>query len=63
MALSSKRCMPNTACSISGGRILAWRQGKRLNSGCSNQDATVNLHNRMYGIRNGEVEEVFTIER
>jgi hypothetical protein len=24
--------------------------------------ATVNLHRRMYGVRNGEVEEVFTVE-
>jgi len=26
-------------------------------------DGTINLHNRMYGIRNGKVEEVFKIER
>lgn len=26
-------------------------------------DGTINLHERMYGIRNGEVERVFTIER
>jgi len=25
-------------------------------------DATVNLHSRMYGVRNGEVEEIFAIE-
>jgi D-serine deaminase-like pyridoxal phosphate-dependent protein len=25
-------------------------------------DATVNLHNKMYGVRNGNVEEIFRIE-
>jgi D-serine deaminase-like pyridoxal phosphate-dependent protein len=28
----------------------------------SYSDATINLHERMYGIRNGEVEEVFKLE-
>jgi D-serine deaminase-like pyridoxal phosphate-dependent protein len=26
-------------------------------------DGTINLHDRMFGVRNGCVEEVFTIER
>jgi hypothetical protein len=26
-------------------------------------DATVNLHHRLYGVRNGHVEEVFTLSR
>jgi D-serine deaminase-like pyridoxal phosphate-dependent protein len=26
-------------------------------------DVTVSLHNRMYGVRNGYVEEVFQVER
>jgi len=26
-------------------------------------DATVNLHDRMYGVRKGDVENVFKIER
>ena len=36
--------------------------GKKLEVWVQYSDATVNLHSRMYGVRNGEVEEVFRIE-
>jgi D-serine deaminase-like pyridoxal phosphate-dependent protein len=37
--------------------------GRRSELWVQYRDATVNLHRQMYGIRNGEVEEVFAIER
>ncbi len=37
--------------------------GKKLEVWVQYSDATVNLHSRMYGVRNGEVEEVFRIEQ
>jgi D-serine deaminase-like pyridoxal phosphate-dependent protein len=36
--------------------------GRRIELWVHYQDATVNLHNRMYGVRNGEVEGIFKIE-
>lgn len=36
--------------------------GKKLEVWVQYSDATVNLHSRMYGVRHGEVEEVFRIE-
>jgi D-serine deaminase-like pyridoxal phosphate-dependent protein len=36
--------------------------GKKLEVWVQYSDATVNLHSRMYGVRNGEIEEVFRIE-
>lgn len=36
--------------------------GDRLELWVQYSDATMNLHSRMYGVRNGEVEEVFRIE-
>jgi D-serine deaminase-like pyridoxal phosphate-dependent protein len=36
--------------------------GSKLEVWVEYSDATVNLHPRMYGVRNGEVEEVFPIE-
>ena len=36
--------------------------GKKLEIWVHYSDATVNLHSRLYGVRNGEVEEVFRIE-
>jgi D-serine deaminase-like pyridoxal phosphate-dependent protein len=36
--------------------------GRKIELWVNYGDATVNLHRRMYGVRNGEVEEVFTIE-
>jgi D-serine deaminase-like pyridoxal phosphate-dependent protein len=36
--------------------------GKKVEFWVQYSDATVNLHSRMYGVRNGEVEEVFRIE-
>jgi D-serine deaminase-like pyridoxal phosphate-dependent protein len=36
--------------------------GKKIELWVEYSDATVNLHSRMYGVRNGEVEEVFQIE-
>jgi D-serine deaminase-like pyridoxal phosphate-dependent protein len=36
--------------------------GKKLEVWVQYSDATVNLHSRMYGVRNGEVEEIFRIE-
>jgi D-serine deaminase-like pyridoxal phosphate-dependent protein len=37
--------------------------GQKIEFWVRYSDATVNLHDRMYGIRQGEVEEVFHIER
>jgi D-serine deaminase-like pyridoxal phosphate-dependent protein len=37
--------------------------GDRLELLVRYHDGTINLHDRMYGVRNGNVEEVFTIER
>ena len=37
--------------------------GQKIELWVHYSDATVNLHDRMYGIRQGEVEEVFQIER
>jgi D-serine deaminase-like pyridoxal phosphate-dependent protein len=36
--------------------------GQKIELWVQYSDATVNLHRRMYGVRNGEVEEVLTIE-
>jgi D-serine deaminase-like pyridoxal phosphate-dependent protein len=36
--------------------------GKKLEVWVQYSDATVNLHSRMYGVRNGKVEEIFRIE-
>ena len=36
--------------------------GKKISLWVEYSDATVNLHSRMYGVRHGEVEEVFPIE-
>lgn len=36
--------------------------GRKIELWVNYGDATVNLHSRMYGVRNGEVEEIFTIE-
>jgi D-serine deaminase-like pyridoxal phosphate-dependent protein len=36
--------------------------GQKIELWVQYSDATVNLHRRMYGVRNGEVEDVFTIE-
>lgn len=36
--------------------------GRKIELWVHYSDATVNLHNRMYGVRNGEVEEILTIE-
>jgi D-serine deaminase-like pyridoxal phosphate-dependent protein len=36
--------------------------GKKLEVWAQYSDATVNLHSRIYGVRNGEVEEIFRIE-
>lgn len=36
--------------------------GQRVELWVHYSDATVNLHQRMYGVRNGEIEEVFRIE-
>ena len=36
--------------------------GKKIEVWVQYSDATVNLHSRMYGVRNGQVEEVFRIE-
>lgn len=36
--------------------------GKKVEVWVQYSDATVNLHSRMYGVRDGEVEEVFRIE-
>jgi D-serine deaminase-like pyridoxal phosphate-dependent protein len=37
--------------------------GDKIEVAVHYHDGTINLHDRMYGIRNGEVERVFTIER
>lgn len=37
--------------------------GRKIEAWVRYSDATVNLHDRMYGVRNGYVEEVFRIER
>jgi D-serine deaminase-like pyridoxal phosphate-dependent protein len=37
--------------------------GDKIEIAVQYHDGTVNLHRRMYGIRNGEVERVFTIEQ
>jgi D-serine deaminase-like pyridoxal phosphate-dependent protein len=36
--------------------------GRKIEVWVQYSDATVNLHSRMYGVRNGQVEEVFRIE-
>jgi D-serine deaminase-like pyridoxal phosphate-dependent protein len=36
--------------------------GKKIEVWVQYSDATVNLHSRMYGVRNGQIEEVFRIE-
>ena len=38
---------------ISGQKVEVW---------VHYSDATVNLHSRMYGVRNGELEEIFPIQ-
>ena len=37
--------------------------GDKIEMAVQYHDGMVNLHRRMYGIRNGEVERVFTIEQ
>ncbi len=37
--------------------------GDKIEIAVQYHDGTVNLHRRMYGVRNGEVEQVFTIEQ
>jgi len=37
--------------------------GEKVEVWVQYSDATVNLHSKMYGVRNGELEEVFPIER
>lgn len=41
---------------------VAIEVGKKIEVWVEYSDATVNLHSRMYGVRNGEVEEIFQIE-
>jgi D-serine deaminase-like pyridoxal phosphate-dependent protein len=36
--------------------------GKKIEVWVQYSDATVNLHSRMYGVRNGQIEEIFRIE-
>ena len=42
---------------------VAVEVGDKIEMAVQYHDGTVNLHRRMYGIRNGEVERVFTIEQ
>ena len=42
---------------------VAWKPGDRIELSVPYSDATVNLHDRMYGVRDGEVEQVFSIDR
>jgi len=42
---------------------VAVEVGDKIELAVQYHDGTVNLHRRMYGIRNGEVERVFTIEQ
>jgi D-serine deaminase-like pyridoxal phosphate-dependent protein len=42
---------------------VAWQPGGKIEMWVPYSDATVNLHDRMYGIRDGEVREIFSIER
>jgi D-serine deaminase-like pyridoxal phosphate-dependent protein len=37
--------------------------GDKIEIAVQYHDGTINLHDRMYGVRNGEVERIFTIER
>jgi len=37
--------------------------GDKIEIAVHYHDGTINLHKRMYGMRNGEVERVFTIEQ
>jgi hypothetical protein len=41
---------------------LALTPGEKVEVWVQYSDATVNLHSKMYGVRNGELEEVFPIE-
>jgi D-serine deaminase-like pyridoxal phosphate-dependent protein len=47
---------------IDAAGCAAIEVGKKIEVWVEYSDATVNLHSRMYGVRNGEVEEVFQIE-
>lgn len=77
-ALSGERGLPSVK-GISGLRLkalhaehapiemnnptVALNIGDKVEVWVQYHDGTVNLHHRMYGIRNGQVEEVFEIER
>jgi D-serine deaminase-like pyridoxal phosphate-dependent protein len=37
--------------------------GDKIEIAVHYHDGTINLHQRMYGVRNGEVERIFTIEQ
>jgi D-serine deaminase-like pyridoxal phosphate-dependent protein len=42
---------------------VAWRPGDKIEMSVPYSDATVNLHDRMYGIQDDEIKEIFAIER
>ena len=42
---------------------LPYKAGNKVEIWVHYSDGTLNLHDRMYGIRNGQVEEVISIER
>ena len=46
---------------LNGTATATIEVGKKIGVWVEYSDATVNLHSRMYGVRNGEVEEVFQI--
>jgi D-serine deaminase-like pyridoxal phosphate-dependent protein len=56
-ALHAEHCLLEIA--RSGARLDV---GDKIEFWVHYSDATVNLHNQMFGIRNGEIEEVFKIE-
>ena len=45
-----------------GNPAAGVKVGQKIELWVQYSDATVNLHRQMYGVRNGEVEEVFAIE-
>jgi D-serine deaminase-like pyridoxal phosphate-dependent protein len=47
----------------SRGHAVAWKPGDKIELWVPYSDATVNLHDRMYGMRGDEVEAVLAIER
>ncbi len=47
---------------LDGSASAAIEVGKKIEAWVEYSDATVNLHSRMHGVRNGKVEEVFQIE-